>query len=250
MNRVRSIVVLTGAGISAESGIKTFRADDGLWENHRVEDVATPEAFERDPWLVQKFYNERRRPLLSNSVPVENSQEQEVFPNQAHKALAKLEAEFDGDFLLVTQNIDNLHEQGGSKNIMHMHGEVLKMRCKSTGKVFDCFNDIQVADLCDCCGEANNLRPHIVWFGEMPLYMDEIALAISNCDLFISIGTSGNVYPAAGFVQMANQAGAQTIEINLEESLVASNFDQAVYGKAGEVLPVWVNEFLLNQRKK
>ena len=141
-------------------------------------------------------------------------------------------------------------EQGGSKNIMHMHGEVLKMRCKSTEKVFDCFNDIQVADLCDCCGEANNLRPHIVWFGEMPLYMDEIALAISNCDLFISIGTSGNVYPAAGFVQMANHAGAQTIEINLEESLVASNFDQAVYGKAGEVLPVWVNEFLLSQRKK
>ncbi len=250
MNSVKSIVVLTGAGISAESGIKTFRADDGLWENHRVEDVATPEAFERDPWLVQKFYNERRRPLLSSSSLDQKSLEQEIRPNPAHKALAKLEAEFDGDFLLVTQNIDNLHEQGGSQNILHMHGEVLKMRCKSTENVFDCFNDIQVADLCDCCGEANNLRPHIVWFGEMPLYMDEIALAISNCDLFVSIGTSGNVYPAAGFVQMANQAGAQTIEINLEESLVASNFDQAVYGKAGEVLPIWVDDFLLSQPKK
>jgi len=187
MNSVKSIVVLTGAGISAESGIKTFRADDGLWENHRVEDVATPEAFERDPWLVQKFYNERRRPLLEKQ-----GLEPQVKANLAHKALAKLEAEFVGDYLLVTQNIDNLHEQGGSKNIMHMHGEVLKMRCKVTDKVFDCFHDIQVADLCDCCGEANNLRPHIVWFGEMPLYMDEIASAISSCDLFISIGWRPN----------------------------------------------------------
>ncbi len=245
MNSVKSIVVLTGAGISAESGIKTFRADDGLWENHRVEDVATPEAFERDPWLVQKFYNERRRPLLCYQ-----ERESEVKYNPAHKALAKLEAQFDGDFLLITQNIDNLHEQGGSINIKHMHGEVLKMRCKSTNTVFDCFHDIEVADLCDCCGEPNNLRPHIVWFGEMPLYMDEIASAISSCDLFISIGTSGNVYPAAGFVQMANQAGARTLEINLEESLVASNFDQAIYGKAGEVLPAWVEEFLIGQRKK
>ena len=236
MNSVKSIVVLTGAGISAESGIKTFRADDGLWENHRVEDVATPEAFERDPCLVQQFYNERRRPLLNN----------EVSANAAHKALAKLEEEFDGEFLLVTQNIDNLHEQAGSKNLRHMHGEVLKMRCKQTEKVYDCYHDIEVGDLCDCCGEANNLRPHIVWFGEMPLYMNEITNAISRCDLFISIGTSGNVYPAAGFVQIANQSGAKTLEVNLEKSLVASNFDQAVYGKAGDVLPAWVNDFLKN----
>ena len=240
MNSVKSIVILTGAGISAESGIKTFRADDGLWENHRVEDVATPEAFERDPWLVQKFYNERRRPLLNN----------EVVANAAHEALARLEKEFDGDFLLVTQNIDNLHEQGGSKNLMHMHGEVLKMRCKQTEKIYDCYHDIEVGDLCDCCGEANNLRPHIVWFGEMPLYMDEIARAISRCDLFISIGTSGNVYPAAGFVQMANQSGARTLEINLEKSLTASNFDEAVYGKAGDALPVWVDEFLKNYKNQ
>ncbi len=234
MTQVKSIVVLTGAGISAESGIKTFRADDGLWEEHRVEDVATPEAFERDPRLVQKFYNERRKPLL----------DKEVYPNAAHIALAKLEKEFDGEFLLVTQNIDNLHEQGGSENILHMHGEVLKMRCKQTNQIFDCFGGIEVEDLCDCCGEANNLRPHIVWFGEMPLYMERIASAISHCDLFISIGTSGNVYPAAGFVQTANQAGARTLEINLEQSLVANNFDDGIYGKAGDILPSWVNDFL------
>lgn len=227
--------MLTGAGISAESGIKTFRADDGLWEEHRIEDVATPEAFERDPWLVQKFYNERRRPLLDHQVQA----------NPAHQALAKLEREFSGQFLLVTQNIDNLHELGGSQNVLHMHGEVLKMRCKATSKVYDCYHDIEVADLCDCCGQPNHLRPHIVWFGEMPLYMDEISSAISGCDLFISIGTSGNVYPAAGFAQMAQQSGAKTLEINLEKSLVANNFDKAIYGKAGEVLPVWVDGFLL-----
>ncbi len=238
MNQVNSIVVLTGAGISAESGIKTFRAADGLWEDHRVEDVATPEAFERDPILVQRFYNERRRPLLEN----------QVVPNPAHLALAKLEQRFDGEFLLVTQNIDNLHELGGSDNVLHMHGEVLKMHCRQTGEVFDCYHDIEVADLCDCCGQAGNLRPHIVWFGEMPLYMENIYRAISSCDLFISIGTSGNVYPAAGFVQMASQSGARTLEINLEESNVANNFDTAIYGKAGDVLPVWVDEFLSDHK--
>jgi len=234
MKQVTSIVILTGAGISAESGINTFRATDGLWENHRVEDVATPEAFERDPELVQSFYNERRRPLLDDKVHA----------NPAHKALARLEKEFHGDVLVITQNIDNLHEQGGSKNVLHMHGEVLKMRCKETGNVFDCYHDIDVADLCDCCGLPNNLRPHIVWFGEMPLYMDKIARVISSCDLFISIGTSGNVYPAAGFVQMAAQSGAKTLEINLEQSIGASNFDEGIYGKAGQVLPEWVDEFL------
>ena len=234
MNPVKSIVILTGAGISAESGIQTFRADDGLWEGHKIEDVATPEAFERDPGLVQTFYNERRRPLL----------EHQVKPNPAHLALAELERKFEGQFLLVTQNVDNLHEQGGSKNVVHMHGELLKMRCKRTSTIFDCYQAINASDLCDCCGEPNNLRPHIVWFGEMPLFMDEIAQAISGCDLFISIGTSGNVYPAAGFVQMANQAGAETLEINLEKSLIANDFDRGTYGKAGTVLPEWVNEFL------
>lgn len=234
MNSIDSIVILTGAGISAESGIKTFRAEDGLWEEHKVEDVATPEAFERDPWLVQRFYNERRKPILDGSVS----------PNAAHLALAKLEREFNGQLMLVTQNIDNLHEQGGSQGVLHMHGEVLKMRCQESNKVFDCLFDIEVADLCDCCGKPNNLRPHIVWFGEMPLYMDEIYQALAQCDLFIAIGTSGNVYPAAGFVQIAQQSGAKTLEINLEESLVASNFDDALYGKAGDVLPLWAGDFL------
>lgn len=234
MPKYKSIVVLTGAGVSAESGIKTFRAEDGLWEEHRVEDVATPEAFARDPKLVQRFYNERRKPIYEGKVA----------PNAAHNALARLEREFDGDFLLVTQNIDNLHEQAGSEKLLHMHGEVLKIRCQFSDRIFDCERDISVDEKCECCGLAGALRPHIVWFGEMPLYMDEIYAALASCDLFISLGTSGNVYPAAGFVQMANQAGATTIEINLEASMVATAFDEALYGKAGEILPRWVDDLL------
>ncbi len=234
---MKSIVVLTGAGISAESGIKTFRASDGLWEEHRIEDVATPEGFARDSELVQRFYNERRRPIL----------QQDVFANTAHKALARLELEFDGRFFLVTQNIDNLHEQGGSKNVRHMHGEILKMRCTNTEQVYDCKSDIRAQDRCKCCSLQGTLRPHIVWFGEMPFYMDEIYNALIDCDLFISIGTSGAVYPAAGFVEVANNAGAKTIEINLEASNVATAFDQAIYGKAGEILPKWVDEFLMRE---
>ena len=231
---ISSIVILTGAGISAESGIKTFRAADGLWEEHRIEDVATPEAFERDPRLVQRFYNQRRQPLLDN----------EVHPNPAHHALAKLEAQFNGALTLITQNIDNLHEQSGSKNVLHMHGEVLKIRCKRSQQIFSCSAPVSVQDRCECCNQVGNLRPHIVWFGEMPLFMDEIQQALRECDLFIAIGTSGNVYPAAGFVQMAKQAGAQSIEINLQESVVASDFDQLITGKAGVALPAWVDEFL------
>jgi len=234
MQQYQRIVVLTGAGISAESGIRTFRASDGLWEEHRIEDVATPEAFLRDPALVQRFYNLRRQPILAN----------EVQPNPAHYALADLERGFDGEFLLITQNIDNLHEQAGSKNILHMHGEILKMHCSTTQQVYECDGDISREDRCQCCDSPATLRPHIVWFGEMPLYMDEIHQALSRSDLFLSIGTSGNVYPAAGFVQLANQVGARTIEINLEKSNVATDFDEAVYGKAGQVLPDWVHDFL------
>ena len=237
MKKYKNIVILTGAGISAESGVKTFRASDGLWEDHRVEDVATPEAFERDPELVQRFYNERRQPILDNLVT----------PNPAHYALSKLASEFVGSVTLITQNIDNLHEQAGSKNVLHMHGEILKMRCKNTGKIFVCEHAISVSDECECCNTANNLRPHIVWFGEMPIYMDEIYAELSKCDLFIAIGTSGNVYPAAGFVQVANEVGADTLEVNLEESQVANAFDSAIYGKAGEVLPNWVEDFLAEQ---
>lgn len=237
MKQIESIVVLTGAGISAESGIKTFRASDGLWEDHRIEDVATPEAFARNPSLVQEFYNQRRQPIL----------DQQVTANAAHAALAKLEQRFGGGFMLVTQNIDNLHEQAGSQNVLHMHGEILKMRCSRTEQVFDCLAPISQEQCCECCDFAGTLRPHIVWFGEMPLYMDEIYQALAQADLFIAIGTSGNVYPAAGFVQMANQYGAKSLEINLEASNVATDFDQHIYGKAGEVLPTWVDDFLASQ---
>jgi len=234
MNTTKSIVVLTGAGISAESGIKTFRASDGLWEEHKIEDVATPDAFQRDPELVQRFYNERRRPILEKAVQ----------PNLAHQALVDLERGFEGKFLLVTQNIDNLHELAGSNNIYHMHGEILKKQCSNTGRVYECAADLSIDDHCDCCDLPGLLRPHIVWFGEMPLHMEAIYQALSECDLFLSIGTSGNVYPAAGFVQQANLSGAHTVEINLEKSNVATDFDEAQYGKAGEVLPDWVENFL------
>lgn len=230
----RSIVVLTGAGISAESGIQTFRASDGLWEEHRVEDVATPEGFKANPALVYRFYNERRKKLLSDQIK----------PNPAHDALAKLEAEFPGNVLLITQNIDNLHERAGSENIIHMHGELLKMRCEFTDQVYDIDSDFDAESVCQCCGKPGRLRPHIVWFGEMPFKMTRIYKALASCDLFLSIGTSGHVYPAAGFVQEANMAGAQSIEINLEPSAVGSSFDKHIYGKAGEVLPGFVNELL------
>ncbi len=239
MKQYKSIVVLTGAGISAESGIQTFRASDGLWEEHRIEDVATPEAFERDPELVQHFYNLRRQPILNN----------DVHPNPAHFALAKLQLEFAGKFTLITQNIDNLHEQGGSKGVLHMHGEILKIRCNRSNQIFDCGSDVTTQDKCPCCDQPGNLRPHIVWFGEMPLYMQEIYQALAECDLFVAIGTSGNVYPAAGFVQMANQAGAHTFEINLEQSNVATDFDDAIYGNAGVVLPIWVAQLLAAQSR-
>lgn len=232
-----SIVVLTGAGISAESGIRTFRASDGLWEDHRVEDVATPEAFERDPELVHKFYNQRRQQLLS----------EEVKPNAAHYALAQLETAFPGQVLVVTQNIDNLHERAGSKRLIHMHGELLNLRCASSGEVYPNEQDTSPADLCACCGSGGNLRPDIVWFGEMPLQMIEIEQAIDQCSLFLSIGTSGNVYPAAGFVEWANQTGARTVEINLEPSKQHTAFDEHVHGLASEQVPVFVDALIKNR---
>jgi len=225
------IVVLTGAGISAESGIQTFRASDGLWHEHRVEDVATPEAFARQPSLVQQFYNERRRQLLGDDVT----------PNVAHRALAELESVVE-QFLLVTQNIDDLHERGGSKHLIHMHGELLKMRCECSGQVFEIRTDIRVEDRCECCGRRGTLRPHIVWFGEMPFQMQAIEAALLRCDLFISIGTSGNVYPAAGFVELANQAGAHTLELNLEPSSQQSRFAECRNGLATELVPQFVAE--------
>ncbi len=230
----KNIVILTGAGISAESGIETFRAKDGLWENHRIEDVATPEGFHANPDLVQTFYNQRRRQLQSDNIK----------PNAAHIALGKLESELDGKVTVITQNIDNLHQRGGTKNIIHMHGELLKARCTGSEQAFEHKGDIKSGDLCHCCRVPAQLRPHIVWFGEIPLRMDEIYAALEQADLFIAIGTSGVVYPAAGLVQGAAMHGAHTMEINLEPSAVESEFAEKRYGKASVVVPELVEELL------
>ncbi|MFP1745971.1 Sir2 family NAD+-dependent deacetylase [Lonsdalea quercina] len=229
------VVVLTGAGISAESGIRTFRAADGLWEEHRVEDVATPEGFSRDPVLVQRFYNDRRRQL---SQP-------EIAPNEAHRALAQWEDILGDDFLLVTQNIDDLHERAGSRRVVHMHGELNKVRCERSGVVFERDGDVGEDERCTCCEIPARLRPHIVWFGEMPLEMERIDQALTEADFFIAIGTSGNVYPAAGFVYEAHQHGAHTVELNLQPSQVESHFDEKIYGPASQVVPDFVKRWLL-----
>jgi NAD-dependent deacetylase len=229
---IDKIVILTGAGISAESGLSTFRGPDGLWEGHRVEDVATPEAFARDPELVHNFYNARRAKL------------DEVEPNAAHLALTRLEAEWPGDFLLVTQNVDNLHERAGSTQLIHMHGQNKRGWCLACGERFPWDGPMGVAAECPNCGEAGSVRPDIVWFGEMPYEMERIDDALRRCDLFVSIGTSGAVYPAAGFVQSARYAGAEALEINLEPSLGSIFFNESRTGKASELVPEWVDEML------
>jgi len=229
MPETRSIVILTGAGISRESGLHTFRDSDGIWATVKVEDVATPEAFARDPVGVHEFYNERRRGLANTGIA----------PNPAHLALAEFEAAFAGDFMLVTQNIDNLHERAGSRDPIHMHGELARVRCEECGDVSEWWDDLFTDTACTACAEVGGMRPHVVWFGEMPFEMDRIYAALESCDLFVSIGTSGNVYPAAGFVQMARMAGARTVELNLEPSEGATLFEEAVYGPAGTVVPDW-----------
>lgn len=231
--KYKNIVVLTGAGISAESGLKTFRDNDGLWEHHQVEDVATPEAFKANPDLVYRFYNQRRQQLLDGSVK----------PNAAHFALARLEQACEGDFLLVTQNVDNLHQAAGSQRVLPMHGELLKARCTRSGQVHPMTASFNAQDRCPCCHPASALRPHIVWFGEMPLFMDEILAAIARADLFISIGTSGTVYPAAGFVAEASWAGAYTVELNLDAS--DGLFIEKRQGRATKIVPTFVEELLL-----
>ena len=232
VSRPRSIVVLTGAGISAESGIETFRAAEGLWANHHVDDVATLEGFARNPQLVYTFYNQRRRQLLTP----------EISPNAAHSALAKFEHEFGGEFLLVTQNVDNLHERAGSENLIHMHGELLKMSCLNSKLIFDVSEDFDYDTQCRCCRSAGNLRPHVVWFGEMPLQMNRINRALENCDMFVAIGTSGNVYPASGFYQTAKIRKARTVELNLERT--GSSFDQHICGPATESVPQFFKSLL------
>lgn len=228
------VVVLTGAGISAESGIATFRAEDGLWENHSLEAVATPEGFARDAASVQEFYNQRRSELHALNLQ----------PNRAHRALAKLETVLGANLLLVTQNIDNLHERAGSGRVLHMHGELLKARCTQSQQVIDWPGDLTPDDRCTCCQFPAPLRPHVVWFGELPLDMESIYEAIAECDIFIAIGTSGQVYPAAGFVQEAKAQGAKTIEFNLEPTTLAQEFVEGHYGPASVTLPVWTEAFL------
>ncbi len=229
------IVVLTGAGISKESGLDTFRDADGIWSKVRIEDVATPEAFAHDPVHVHEFYNGRRLGLLNTAVK----------PNPAHEALAKLEREWPGGVLIVTQNIDDLHERAGSRNLIHMHGELLRSRCSRCGDIAACRRDLSVDLACDACGRAGGLRPHVVWFGEMPLMMDEIEQALARAGLFMSIGTSGNVYPAAGFVEIVRHYGhGHTVELNLEPSVGATSFAEQIYGPAGEIVPAYVDGLL------
>ncbi len=229
----QNIVILTGAGISAESGLSTFRDEGGLWAKHRIEDVATPEAFIKNPDLVQGFYNARRRQL------------QDVTPNGAHLALAKLEKEHSGPVTIITQNVDDLHERALSHNVIHMHGELSKVRCTQCGRVQLWLGDCTQDKACSACGKSPALRPYIVWFGELPYYMDRIHGLLGQCDLFISIGTSGTVYPAAGFVADVQKAGyAHTLEINLEPSAGISYFAEARFGKAGDLVPVLVDELL------
>lgn len=233
--KFRNIVILTGAGISAESGLGTFRGSGGLWEDHRVEDVATPEAFQRDPLLVHRFYNARRRNLGK------------VRPNAAHQAVARLEAEHPGRVTLVTQNVDNLHERAGSKNLLHMHGELLKSRCRACTDVLDWPGDMDDQTACPSCAARPALRPHIVWFGEMPFHLEKIDRALNEADLFVSIGTSGNVYPAAGYVAMINALGrAHSVELNLEPSEGQNLFAERHYGPATEVVPDYIGAILAN----
>lgn len=226
-----NIVILTGAGISAESGIETFRAETGLWAQHRVEDVATPEGFARDPKLVVDFYNERR------------AQAAGAAPNAAHEALARLEAEHKGSVLVVTQNVDDLHERGGTQNLIHMHGALNSALCWACDHRWPAPMHMAVGDTCPACN-APAARPDIVWFGEMPYLMDRIFTALGEADIFAAIGTSGNVYPAAGFVAEAARAGAHTLEINLEPSAVGSQFDEALLGPATQTVTAWVDSIL------
>jgi len=232
MTRVRNIVILTGAGVSAESGLGTFRGPGGLWEGQRVEDICTPEALARNRSLVLGFYDQRRAALAT------------VKPNAAHHALARLDREWRGEVLLVTQNVDDLHDRAGSTKLLHMHGELTSSLCEACGMRAPYRGAMLDGTRCAACGAADLLRPDIVFFGEMPYHMERIERAVSRADLFISIGTSGAVYPAAGFVQSARYAGARTIELNLEPSAGSHLFDESRMGPASELVPAWVEEIL------
>ena len=232
-----SILILIGAGISQESGLDTLRDADGIWANVRLEEVATREAFARDPARVQAFYNSRRRLLQLPSV----------IPNAAHEALANLEAMRPGEVMIATQNIDDLHERAGSRTVLHMHGELLKARCTACGKVTVWYDDLTGNEGCPVCAIEGQMRPHVVWFGEMPLRLDAIYQVLAQCQLFLSIGTSGSVEPAASFVEEARRAGAHTVELNLEPSQSASLFGERIYGPGTQIVPEFVARLLGEQ---
>jgi NAD-dependent deacetylase len=230
-----TIVVLTGAGISKESGIDTFRDKDGLWSKYDIEEVATIQAFHRNPQKVLDFYNERRAAFRSANIRA----------NAAHHALGRLEKEWPGEVVVVTQNIDLLHEEGGSKKVLHMHGQAGKIRCMHCNLVIDSDMELSPASVCSSCQGKGGLRPHVVWFGEIPLHMEEIGEALDRCGLFMSIGTSGTVYPAAGFVQQVRMGGVgHTVELNMEPSDGHSLFAERHYGPASELVPSYVDKIL------
>jgi NAD-dependent deacetylase len=232
MAKTANIVILTGAGISAESGISTFRDPDGVWAKYDVEEVATPQGFARNPKLVQDFYNMRRAGLAG------------VAPNAAHVALARLEREHGGNVTIVTQNVDNLHEIAGSRNVIHMHGELAKAWCTACDQRHSWLADLSSTTICPGCNAVGRMRPDVVWFGEVPYAMERIGDILYEAHLFLSIGTSGNVYPAAGFVDAVRRNGTRTVELNLEPSQGTTLFDRTIHGKASVIVPAFVDELL------
>lgn len=232
--RESPVVILTGAGISRESGLHTFRDADGIWASVRIEDVATPEAFVRDPDRVNEFYNERRRQLRLSGIQ----------PNAAHRALANLEARWPGEFLLVTQNIDDLHERAGSANVLHMHGQLNRARCSHCEVTFASDADLSILSVCPECKRTGGLRPDVVWFGEVPYGLERVFRLLERCAVFVAVGTSGHVYPAAQFVSEAARSGAHTVELNMEPSQNAFEFAESHYGPATSAVPEWVEQIL------
>ena len=230
--RASHIAILTGAGVSAESGLGTFRDVGGLWTKYDLADVATPEGYVRDPKLVLEFYN-ARRVNCANAVP-----------NPAHQAIARLQRDYPGRVTLVTQNIDDLHERGGSAEVIHMHGQIMRALCAECGHQWGWTSEMTLGDICHSCATVGTVRPDVVWFGEMPYHMEKIWARTADCDLFVAIGTSGAVYPAAGLVTEARHRGVQTLEINLEPSDNTDAFDDRVLGPASETVPGWVEGLL------